>query len=104
MPHFLGLHALQVLPLFALGLRRTRQSEAQRSRLVVVAAASYAALVALLLWQALRGQPLVAPDRQMLLALLVWLVASLAAGWRALARGPAQGAPAALTPCRENGQ
>jgi hypothetical protein len=72
-PHFLGLHALQALPLLALGLRRGRWSEQQRVRLLLSAAASYVSLVALLLWQALRGQPLSAPDGATALALLVWL-------------------------------
>lgn len=77
-PHFFGLHALQVLPLLALGLRRARRPEPQRVRLVVSAAASYAGLVALLLWQALRGQSLVAADFSMFLGLLVWAGGSLA--------------------------
>ena len=61
-PHFLGLHAMQILPLLALALRRRRSTESARVRLVMVAVASYAALFATLLWQALRGQSLVQPD------------------------------------------
>ena len=57
-PHFLGLHAMQVLPLLALALGRRRWPETTRVRLTLTAAASYALLFALLLWQALRGQPL----------------------------------------------
>lgn len=80
--HFLGLHALQLLPLLALGLRRTRRTEAQRVRLVQVAAGSHAGLVALLLWQALRGQSLLSPDAATGLALGSWLAASaLAVAW-----------------------
>lgn len=80
--HFAGLHALQVLPLLALGLRRTRRSEPERVRLVKVAAASYATLVALLLLQALRGQSLLSPDAITGLGLASWLGASgLAAAW-----------------------
>jgi len=74
--HFVGLHALQLLPLFALGLRRTRLSRTQRERLVVSAAASYAGLVALLFWQALRGQPLFGGDATTLTAFVAWLVAT----------------------------
>ncbi len=67
-PHFIGLHALQVLPLLAMGLlvlarRRPRlRDEATRTRLVIVAGVAYAGLLALTTCQALRGQPLVSPD------------------------------------------
>ncbi len=84
-PHFIGLHALQVLPLVALGLRRSRSSSAQRVRLVVVAAGSYTSLLAISLWQALRGQALSRPDALTLGALGVWFCASLALAF--LARG-----------------
>ncbi|HWO12360.1 MAG TPA: hypothetical protein VNN80_22845 [Polyangiaceae bacterium] len=84
--HFLGLHALQLLPLAALGLRRTRASEAQRSRLVFTLAGSHAGLVAILLWQALRGQPVLAPDASTLAVLVSWLMLSSASAWRSLAR------------------
>lgn len=69
--HFVGLHAVQVLPLIALALRR-RIAERARQRVIVVAAAAYASLFALLLWQALRGQSLVAPDRLTAMALGAW--------------------------------
>ena len=73
-PHFLGLHALQALPAIALVLRRRRLDGEVRVRLVKVAAASYAALFAILLVQALRGVPLVAPDATTLGQLGVWVV------------------------------
>lgn len=57
-PHFVGLHAMQTLPIVALLLGR-RRDEATRVRLVWLAAVSYAALFALLLAQAMSGQPLV---------------------------------------------
>jgi hypothetical protein len=81
-PHFLGLHAMQLLPAFSLLLAwtRRRMSSGDRARLVAIAGASYAALTALLLWQALRGQSVVAPDGIMLTALAVWAVATPAAG------------------------
>jgi hypothetical protein len=81
--HFLGLHALQVLPLLALGLRRSRAAREQRVRLVLTAAGSYAGLVGIVLWQALRGQSLVAPDAKTLAALLAWLALTLGFAWRA---------------------
>ncbi len=63
-PHFVGMHALQALPLLAwlLTLPRLGLDERTRSRLVITGAAGYLGLVALLLWQGLRGQPLIAPD------------------------------------------
>jgi hypothetical protein len=62
--HFVGLHALQALPLLAWGLARfaSRLSERARVRLLVVAGAGYAAFTLLLTWQALRGQSLIHPD------------------------------------------
>jgi hypothetical protein len=76
--HFLGLHAVQVLPLLALLLRRSRASRARQVRLVAVGAGSYAGLVALVLWQALRGQSLLAPDAVTVAALLGWVGLSVA--------------------------
>ena len=61
-PHFLGLHALQALPIVALVLARRKLSDAIRVRLVVIAAVSYGALFGILLMQALRGQSLLMPD------------------------------------------
>jgi hypothetical protein len=55
-PHFVGLHAWQVLPAFVLvALRRFR--DATRTRLAIAAAGVYAAAFVALLVQALRGQP-----------------------------------------------
>jgi hypothetical protein len=87
---------MQVLPVFSLVLARSRRRipAAERARLVVVAAASYAALTALLLWQALRGQSLVAPDAMMLTAFAAWVLATAAAAVARTRRAPA---PAALT-------
>ncbi len=57
-PHFVGLHALQALPLVALLVRR--RPEPARMRLTLAAAAVYALTFVFLLAQALRGIPLVA--------------------------------------------
>lgn len=81
-PHFVGLHAIQVLALLAIGLRRSRASETVRVRAVVFAAASYASLFVLLLLAAIRGQSLVAPDAAALASILLWAVVTLLVlGW-----------------------
>lgn len=70
--HFLGMHALQALPLLAMALRTPRGralGDPTRLRIVLVAAMAYAGLVAITVWQALRGQPLLAPDLATLAAL-----------------------------------
>jgi len=72
--HFVGLHALQALPLLAMLLRR-RFDEVTRVRLLAVAGVAYGLLTVLLTWQALRGQPLPQPD-----ALTAAAFAVLAAG------------------------
>ena len=75
--HFIGLHAIQSLALIAVGLRWWRRPEAVRVRAMLAAAASYASLFGLLLWQALRGQSLVAPDAAALAAIATWAVATI---------------------------
>jgi hypothetical protein len=74
-PHFLGLHAVQILPLAALLLARVASGE-RRRRAVLVAAASYASLVGILLWQALAGEPVIAPGPTTLAALAIWAAAT----------------------------
>jgi hypothetical protein len=72
--HFLGLHALQLLPLLALAVARRGWQENNRVRTVWAAAASYVSLFVLLLWQALRGQSVIAPDATTMIALAFWAV------------------------------
>ncbi|WP_052423965.1 hypothetical protein [Nonomuraea candida] len=87
-PHFVGLHGLQVMLIVALLLtvaaarRPLLRDDRTRARLVGVAAAGYAGLIALVTWQALRAQPLLRPDGSTLAAagLLVVLTAVAAAG------------------------
>ena len=86
-PHFVGLHAIQVLAIVAVGLRRWRRPEAARVEVVLVAAASYATLFVLLLWGALRGASVIAPDATGLTAFAVWVGATtLALSWIILQR------------------
>lgn len=54
-PHFVGLHAIQVLPLLAFLFRR--REPAARLRLTLATAAAYTAVFGLLLAQALQGIP-----------------------------------------------
>ena len=61
--HFVGLHALQALPLLVWALRRlTRLAAVQQHRLALTAGAGWLGLTTLLGWQAARGQSVVAPD------------------------------------------
>jgi hypothetical protein len=81
-PHFMGLHAMQALAVVAVVLRRWRQPEAIRVRAVLAAAASYASLFLLLLWEALRGKSVVAPDATGLASIAIWVTATvLVFGW-----------------------
>jgi hypothetical protein len=79
-PHFVGLHALQMLAIVLAGLRRRSWSEPARVRAVFVASGALAGLFAILLTQALRGQSFAAPDGATMAALLVWALAT-AGGW-----------------------
>ncbi|HEY0153142.1 MAG TPA: hypothetical protein VGB92_14150 [Longimicrobium sp.] len=74
--HFVGLHALQVLPLLGFLLRRSRRyrTTRQRTQAVWVGGASYMALTAILFWQAVRGQSLVQPDALTLGVVAGWFV------------------------------
>ena len=85
-PHFVGLHAMQILPLLALAVRRRRSDETARVRVMFVATASYVALFAILLWQALRGQSLVQPDGFTIGVFLVWAILSAIGAWLAATR------------------
>ncbi|MGW7515402.1 hypothetical protein ACWGJ2_07390 [Streptomyces sp. NPDC054796] len=113
-PHFVGMHALQALPLLLLALdtvatRLPRSSDHParsarlarlarlrdplvRLRLVRAAALATGGLTALLTWQALRGQPLLRPDALTLTALAVLLALTAAVAAHAL-RSPSGGTP-----------
>ena len=61
--HFVGLHALQIIPLLGLFIiRRRKLTQKQQTALVFTGASSYLAVVILLTWQALRAQPIIRPD------------------------------------------
>jgi len=77
-PHFFGLHGLQLLPLIRWLVRqRAYQNEVRQIRLAFAATASYFAFIGILMWQALRGKSVMAPDSGTLLAIGVWLTATI---------------------------
>ncbi len=88
-PHFAGLHALQVLPL--LGVLLTRFAPRwltirDRLALIWTAGLTYLSALAILTWQALRGQPLIRPDRATLEVAALAAAAAIAATVTVLVR------------------
>ncbi|WNG30452.1 hypothetical protein F0U62_45415 [Cystobacter fuscus] len=76
--HFVGMHALQVLPLLALGLaRRKQRSESRELAWVRAAGVGYLGLTLVLGLQALRGQSIVSWDATGLASLGAVVGASL---------------------------
>jgi hypothetical protein len=105
-PHFVGMHALQALPLLLIALELVAArvtvlgSPVVRFRLIAVGSAAFTAVLGLLTWQALRGQSIVAPDATTAVTFGAIVVATaVAAIWavrpavRAPAVRPAAGAP-----------
>lgn len=81
--HFVGLHGLQALPFLAFMLTRgwakRRLRHQQRVALTWIGGAGYLGLTLLLTWQALRAQPLIAPDVVTLTAAALLATAIVAA-------------------------
>jgi hypothetical protein len=97
-PHFVGMHALQLLPLAALLLELAARrlpllaTATVRLRLVRVVVATYLAVLALLTAQALLGQSIVAPAGAILAAgVAIAVVALAAAGAVLVAAGRERG-------------
>jgi hypothetical protein len=80
-PHFIGLHALQALPLFVFALRRMRLSSDTRVRLTMTTAGSYFALFAILLMQAFRGQSVLEPDALTMGIFGAWALITVICAW-----------------------
>ena len=80
-PHFVGLHGLQALLIVGWLVNMTRSwlSMRQRTLLVIIAGCSYLSLIALLTWQALRGQSIIHPDVLTLSAFGILSVSTLVA-------------------------
>ncbi|WP_205302860.1 hypothetical protein [Nonomuraea montanisoli] len=103
-PHFFALHGIQVLlvvtaVLAALAARHVwLRDERVRARLVGCAALGYTGLVAVVTWQAARGQSLIHPDTATLAALAaVALITAFATTWTIVAARRATVRDAAAT-------
>ncbi|GIH06475.1 hypothetical protein Rhe02_45420 [Rhizocola hellebori] len=78
--HFIGIHGLQAILLFGMLLSWLVTDAARRTRLVMVFAFAYAGLLTLVTWQALRGQPVTAPDSATVFAFAALAGATVLAG------------------------
>jgi hypothetical protein len=93
--HFLGLHAMQVLPILAALLARRRHlSEAQRLAAVRATGIAYTGVMLVLAIQALRGLPIVHWDAVGLSALALVVTVSLATAAATLRHRPISAAVA----------
>lgn len=83
-PHFVGLHAIQIIPLVGVlivWLSPAWLRSGHRVALVWTVGLAYLGLIGVLTWQALRGQPVTSPDIVTVGALLALLAgAGVAAG------------------------
>ena len=95
-PHFIGLHSLQALPLIAFVMRRRRLDSDTRVRLTLTAAGSYFTLVVLLLIQALRGQPILRPDALTFGLFGAWALVTAICGWESVNLAPAATTPGSI--------
>ncbi len=87
--HFLGLHAMQLLPVLAALLARRRHlSETQRLAAVRATGAAYVGVMLVLAMQALRGLPIVRWDAVGLWSLALVVTASLATAAATLRHPP----------------
>ncbi len=80
--HFIGLHAIQLIPLLALWLERRRSfrlGDNTRAALITVASATYLGVTLLTLWQALRNESIASPSALTLGGLAVVLSLAIAA-------------------------
>lgn len=75
--HFVGIHAVQVLPSLA-WLIGPLGSTVRRRRAVLLLVTAYFALFGILLAQALMGQPLLAPQGPIAIAFVAWAILSIA--------------------------
>jgi hypothetical protein len=79
--HFLGLHALQALPLLTFAFARRGWSEVRRVRTTFAIAWSCVTVFGLLMWQAFRAQSITRPDVITVTAIALWVLMTAAALW-----------------------
>ncbi len=99
-PHFIGMHALQGLPLLALALERLAarvpalRLGSARAALVWIAGGMWAGATALTTWQAMRGESIVAPSLATVLVAATLTAAAIVAA-TAVLLGARRAAPVA---------
>jgi hypothetical protein len=81
LPHLLGIHAVQALPLISWLIISTLSHLKQHTQatLMWIASFAYAMLMSLFIWQALRAQPITSPDELTLAALALLVAVTLVA-------------------------
>ncbi|MEA5602850.1 hypothetical protein [Nostoc sp. UHCC 0252] len=81
LPHLLGIHAVQALPLVSWFITSVLSHLEQRTQtaLMWIASFAYAMLMSLFTWQALRAQPITSPDALTLTALAGLVAVTLVA-------------------------
>lgn len=108
-PHFVGMHALQLLPLLALvlelGARRVPllADAVVRFRLIAIGATAYLALVAVTTWQALAGQSVAQPSGPILVVGIALALLAVAAAGIAVLASPHSTTRSAISPANELG-
>ena len=90
--HFVGIHGLQALGLLALSLNVIKVNPRRGKLLMLMSAGTYSSLFFLLLYQALKGEPLLRPDHLVRFIFAALFVTAIALGVAALnsagTRGP----------------
>lgn len=92
-PHFIGLHALQAIPLGLLALELLSRRVAVlrvprvRFRLVLIGTLAFAAMLGIVTWQALIGEPIVRPSAPILFAGIATAAGAAVAAGAVLAAG-----------------
>lgn len=76
--HFIGIHALQIIPLVALYVERfdSHLSIGEQLNILRISGFSYFGLIQILTWQALRNEMILAPSRESTQVISVWLVST----------------------------
>lgn len=94
--HFVGLHGLQIIPLLGFFLMLRREpwlTERRKVLLVVIGATGYLSLAVLVTWQALRAQPITAPDGLTLAVFAAIVTATLTAAATMIFQARTQAVP-----------